>query len=112
MWGTREEVAVSQPYVVRYVGGPLDGRVDSHARPPEAPKQTVTHVHLHDGPKVVHRYDLQPLTAHDTVRALAEAGVTSFAMEAIPRITRAQSMDALSSMATIAGFGVTPAALS
>jgi NAD(P) transhydrogenase subunit alpha len=31
---------------------------------------------------------LQPLTAADTVRALAEAGVTSFAMEAIPRITR------------------------
>ena len=47
---------------------------------------------------------LQPLTAHDTVRALAEAGVTSFAMEAIPRITRAQSMDALSSQATVAGY--------
>ena len=40
---------------------------------------------------------LQPLTAPDTARALADAGVTSFAMEAIPRITRAQSMDALSS---------------
>ncbi|MGZ5338064.1 MAG: Re/Si-specific NAD(P)(+) transhydrogenase subunit alpha [Thermoleophilaceae bacterium] len=47
---------------------------------------------------------LSPLTAHDTVRALAEAGVTSFAMEAIPRITRAQSMDALSSQATVAGY--------
>jgi NAD(P) transhydrogenase subunit alpha len=47
---------------------------------------------------------LQPLTATDTVRALAEAGVTSFAMEAIPRITRAQSMDALSSQATVAGY--------
>ena len=47
---------------------------------------------------------LQPLTAADTVRALAEAGVTSFAMEAIPRITRAQSMDALSSQATVAGY--------
>jgi NAD(P) transhydrogenase subunit alpha len=47
---------------------------------------------------------LQPLTAVDTVRALAEAGVTSFAMEAIPRITRAQSMDALSSQATVAGY--------
>jgi H+-translocating NAD(P) transhydrogenase subunit alpha len=47
---------------------------------------------------------LQPLTAHDTVRALAEAGVTSFAMEAIPRITRAQSMDALSSQATVGGY--------
>jgi H+-translocating NAD(P) transhydrogenase subunit alpha len=47
---------------------------------------------------------LQPLTAHDTVRGLAEAGVTSFAMEAIPRITRAQSMDALSSQATVGGY--------
>jgi H+-translocating NAD(P) transhydrogenase subunit alpha len=47
---------------------------------------------------------LQPLTAHDTVRALAEAGVTSLAMEAIPRITRAQSMDALSSQATVGGY--------
>jgi H+-translocating NAD(P) transhydrogenase subunit alpha len=47
---------------------------------------------------------LQPLTAGETVRALAEAGVTSFAMEAIPRITRAQSMDALSSQATVSGY--------
>ena len=47
---------------------------------------------------------LQPLTAADTVRALADAGVTSFAMEAIPRITRAQSMDALSSQATVGGY--------
>jgi NAD(P) transhydrogenase subunit alpha len=47
---------------------------------------------------------LQPLTARETVRGLAEAGVTAFAMEAIPRITRAQSMDALSSQATVAGY--------
>ncbi|MFN2616802.1 MAG: Re/Si-specific NAD(P)(+) transhydrogenase subunit alpha [Thermoleophilaceae bacterium] len=47
---------------------------------------------------------LQPLTAPDTAQALAGAGVTSFAMEAIPRITRAQSMDALSSQATVAGY--------
>jgi H+-translocating NAD(P) transhydrogenase subunit alpha len=47
---------------------------------------------------------LQPLTAADSVRALADAGVTSFAMEAIPRITRAQSMDALSSQATVTGY--------
>jgi NAD(P) transhydrogenase subunit alpha len=40
----------------------------------------------------------------DTARALASAGATSFAMEAIPRITRAQSMDALSSQATVAGY--------
>ena len=47
---------------------------------------------------------LAPLTASDTVRGLADAGVTSFAMEAIPRISRAQSMDALSSQATVAGY--------
>ncbi len=39
--------------------------------------------------------------------ALAEAGVTGFAMEAIPRITRAQGMDALSSQANVAGYAAT-----
>ena len=47
---------------------------------------------------------LNPLTDTDTARALASAGATSFAMEAIPRITRAQSMDALSSQSTVAGY--------
>jgi NAD(P) transhydrogenase subunit alpha len=47
---------------------------------------------------------LAPLTNPETTRALADAGVTAFAMEAIPRITRAQSMDALSSQATVAGY--------
>jgi len=42
----------------------------------------------------------EPSSAHD----LATRGITSFSMELIPRITRAQSMDALSSMATIAGY--------
>jgi NAD(P) transhydrogenase subunit alpha len=46
----------------------------------------------------------EPLTALDSARALAERGVTFLAMELMPRITRAQSMDALSSMATIAGY--------
>src|SRR5438874_1463629 len=45
-----------------------------------------------------------PLGAPEGVRALAETGVTAFSMELMPRITRAQSMDALSSMATIAGY--------
>ncbi|MBI3556219.1 MAG: Re/Si-specific NAD(P)(+) transhydrogenase subunit alpha [Deltaproteobacteria bacterium] len=40
----------------------------------------------------------------DLVRQLAKAKVTSFSMDAIPRITRAQSMDALSSMSTISGY--------
>src|SRR5579875_2894482 len=47
---------------------------------------------------------LAPLTNGTGVSALARAGVTSFAMEAIPRISRAQSMDALSSQANIAGY--------
>src|SRR5215210_5928699 len=47
---------------------------------------------------------LQPLTNADLARSLAEAGVTSFAMESIPRITRAQSMDALSSQANLGGY--------
>ena len=47
---------------------------------------------------------LGPLTNGEGVRALASAGVTSFAMEAIPRISRAQSMDALSSQANISGY--------
>ena len=47
---------------------------------------------------------LAPLTAPETTRALADAKVTAFAMEAIPRISRAQSMDALSSQATVAGY--------
>jgi len=46
----------------------------------------------------------EPLTAVDAARALAEGGVSFLAMELMPRITRAQSMDALSSMATIAGY--------
>jgi len=46
----------------------------------------------------------EPLTALDPNRALAQAGVSFLAMELMPRITRAQSMDALSSMATIAGY--------
>jgi NAD(P) transhydrogenase subunit alpha len=45
-----------------------------------------------------------PLAAPEAVRAVAPAGVTLLSMELMPRITRAQSMDALSSMATIAGY--------
>ena len=47
---------------------------------------------------------LQPLTNAALAKALAEKGVTSFAVEAIPRITRAQSMDALSSQANLGGY--------
>ncbi len=46
----------------------------------------------------------EPLTEHDAVDAVAATGATLFSMEMMPRITRAQSMDILSSMATIAGY--------
>ena len=44
-----------------YIGGPLDGRVEIREARHGDPLPTVTHVHLHDGPKVVSRYDLQEL---------------------------------------------------
>lgn len=47
---------------------------------------------------------LRPLGRLETLQELAATGVTAFAVELIPRITRAQSMDALSSMATICGY--------
>jgi H+-translocating NAD(P) transhydrogenase subunit alpha len=46
----------------------------------------------------------EPLTALDAAKSLAAKGATFFALELIPRITRAQSMDVLSSMATVAGY--------
>ena len=47
---------------------------------------------------------LRPLGSIETIREVAARGVTSFAVELMPRTTRAQSMDALTSMATIAGY--------
>jgi NAD(P) transhydrogenase subunit alpha len=46
----------------------------------------------------------EPLTEHDSTNAVAQKGAILFSMEMMPRITRAQSMDVLSSMATIAGY--------
>jgi len=47
---------------------------------------------------------LQPATQGDIVKALASRGVTAFSLELLPRISRAQSMDALSSQASAAGY--------
>jgi H+-translocating NAD(P) transhydrogenase subunit alpha len=47
---------------------------------------------------------LRPLGALETLKEVAATGVTSFAVELMPRTTRAQSMDALSSMGTICGY--------
>jgi H+-translocating NAD(P) transhydrogenase subunit alpha len=47
---------------------------------------------------------LEPLSDQTGVEALASRGVTAFALESVPRITRAQTMDALSSQATVGGY--------
>ena len=47
---------------------------------------------------------MQAYARPDLVRALSDAAITSFAMELVPRISRAQSMDALSSQAAVAGY--------
>lgn len=57
---------------------------------------------MRDGQVVIGSSD--SLTAHDMNLAVARTGAQLFAMELIPRITRAQSMDILSSMATVAGY--------
>jgi NAD(P) transhydrogenase subunit alpha len=57
---------------------------------------------LHSGQALI--AFLQPLTDHEGVQRLAAAGVDGFALESVPRITRAQPMDALSSQATVGGY--------
>ncbi len=57
---------------------------------------------LHEGSVVVGL--LQPYKAFDAIKALRDHKVTSFALELLPRISRAQSMDALTSQASIAGY--------
>lgn len=66
-------------------------------RPSEAEMKT-----LNPGALVVGMLD--PFGHEDDVKALAEAGVAAFSMEFMPRITRAQSMDVLSSQANLAGY--------
>src|SRR2546421_7103469 len=57
---------------------------------------------LHDGQLLVGFLD--PLGDREGIERLAKRGVVAFAMESIPRITRAQAMDALSSQATVGGY--------
>ncbi len=47
---------------------------------------------------------LQPATQGEIIQALAKRGVTAFSLELVPRISRAQSMDALSSQASVSGY--------
>ena len=69
-----------------------------------SPPTTAEIARLKDGATII--AFLNPLGGAETLDALAAAGVTAFAMESIPRISRAQSMDALSSQANVAGYRV------
>src|SRR4029077_1585790 len=55
-------------------------------------------------PASIYLGSLMPLRNLEAVRALADRRITAFATDAIPRTTRAQSMDTLSSMANIGGY--------
>jgi proton-translocating NAD(P)+ transhydrogenase subunit alpha len=80
------------------IGDPWDTELVAKVRKPSEEEIG----RLHDGQLLVGF--LQPLTDEAGIRRLAARGVTAFAMESIPRITRAQSMDALSSQATVSGY--------
>ncbi|HVD26418.1 MAG TPA: Re/Si-specific NAD(P)(+) transhydrogenase subunit alpha [Gaiellaceae bacterium] len=80
------------------VGGPWNTEVVVKVRKP-----TETEVErLRDGQVLI--AFLEPLTDREGVERLARRGVTGFALESVPRITRAQPMDALSSQATVSGY--------
>ena len=80
------------------IGEPWDADLVAKVRKPSEEEVE----RLHDGQLLVGF--LQPLTDEEGIRRLAARGVTAFAMESIPRITRAQPMDALSSQATVSGY--------
>src|SRR3954451_14446561 len=80
------------------VGAPWDAEIGAPVRQPDAER-------LSSGTILIGFLD--PLGDRTGVDALAARGVTAFAMESVPRITRAQSMDALSSQATVGGYKAT-----
>ena len=75
-------------------------QVRSYGANPEAGRQDLDR--LHAGQTVIGFWE--PLSSPEAVEEAARRGISAFAMELMPRITRAQSMDALSSMATVAGY--------
>jgi H+-translocating NAD(P) transhydrogenase subunit alpha len=80
------------------LANPWDSELVAKVRKPDASEIE----RLRDGQALIGF--LQPLTDPAGVEQLAARGVTAFAMESIPRITRAQPMDALSSQATVSGY--------
>ncbi len=80
------------------IGSPWDADVVAKVAAPTADEAS----RLREGQVLIGF--LQPLTDHEGIERLARAGVHGFALESIPRITRAQPMDALSSQATVSGY--------
>ena len=80
------------------LGSPWDAEVVAKVRKPDEAETA----QLRDGQLLIGFLD--PLGDRGGIERLAERGVVAFAMESIPRITRAQSMDALSSQATVGGY--------
>ncbi|HKU59491.1 MAG TPA: Re/Si-specific NAD(P)(+) transhydrogenase subunit alpha [Gaiellaceae bacterium] len=80
------------------IGDPWQADVVAKVQAPTADEAT----RLHDGQALI--AFLQPLTDTEGIARLRAAGVNGFALESIPRITRAQPMDALSSQATVGGY--------
>src|SRR6476660_3209633 len=80
------------------IGDPWSAEVVAKVAPPSDEEAT----RLREGQVLI--AFLQPLTDTEGIERLSSAGVLAFALESVPRITRAQPMDALSSQATVAGY--------
>jgi proton-translocating NAD(P)+ transhydrogenase subunit alpha len=80
------------------IGDPWSAEAVAKVAPPTSDEVA----RLHDGQVLIGF--LQPLTDREGIARLQSAGVVGFALESVPRITRAQSMDALSSQATVGGY--------
>ncbi len=80
------------------LGSPWGADLVAKVRKPDADETA----RLHDGQLLIGF--LEPLSDREGIERLAARGVVAFAMESIPRTTRAQSMDALSSQATVGGY--------
>jgi H+-translocating NAD(P) transhydrogenase subunit alpha len=91
-----EEYAARGAHVTTAAEVHKNARIILHVRVPESPSG------LSNGDIAIGLCD--PLTDLALVSKYAQAGVTLFSLEFVPRITRAQSMDVLSSMASIAGY--------
>jgi NAD(P) transhydrogenase subunit alpha len=80
------------------IGDPWSADVVAKVAPPSAEEAA----RLREGQVLI--AFLQPLTDTEGIGRLSAAGVHAFALESVPRITRAQPMDALSSQATVSGY--------